>query len=85
MSLLPTKILLATDGAEDAELALRVAVDLTSSTNSELHVVHVGRLLGYAGAAINRGALPGSQDELDREAQRCWRFRYRRSKPPEVP
>jgi nucleotide-binding universal stress UspA family protein len=37
----PTKMLLATDGSEEAELALRTAVDLATSTNSELHVVHV--------------------------------------------
>jgi len=39
MSIFPTRILLATDGSEEAELALRTAVDLTTSTNSELHVV----------------------------------------------
>ncbi len=38
MSIFPTKILLATDGSRDAELALSTAVDLASSTDSELHV-----------------------------------------------
>jgi|ERR671920_613096 nucleotide-binding universal stress UspA family protein len=42
MSIFPTKILLATDGSEEAELALLTAVDLANRTNSELHVVHVG-------------------------------------------
>ncbi len=70
-SAFPTKILLATDGSEEAELALRTAIDLANSTDSELHVVHVGRLLGHAGgAAIARGPLPSGQDALDREAQR---------------
>ena len=38
----PTRILLATDGSEEAELAALRAVDLAQSTDSELHVVHVG-------------------------------------------
>jgi nucleotide-binding universal stress UspA family protein len=35
------KILLATDGSEEAELAAGVAVELARSTGSELHLVHV--------------------------------------------
>jgi nucleotide-binding universal stress UspA family protein len=41
MSIFPTKILLATDGSSEAELATRTAVDLGQQTNSELHVIHV--------------------------------------------
>lgn len=41
MSIFPTKILLATDGSGEADLAARTAVDLVSCTNSELHVVTV--------------------------------------------
>jgi nucleotide-binding universal stress UspA family protein len=41
MSIFPTTILLATDGSREAELARTTAVDLTNSTNSELHVVTV--------------------------------------------
>ena len=37
----PTKILLATDGSEDATLAERAAIDLSQKGGSELHVVHV--------------------------------------------
>src|SRR5215207_961857 len=40
MNIFPTKILLATDGSEDANLALRAAVDIAEKTGSELHVVH---------------------------------------------
>ena len=42
MSIFPTRILLATDGSEEAQLAALRAVDLAESTDSELHVVHVG-------------------------------------------
>jgi nucleotide-binding universal stress UspA family protein len=41
MSIFPTKILLATDSSEEAELALSTAIDLATSTNSQLHVVTV--------------------------------------------
>ena len=41
MTLLLRRILLATDGTEEAELAARVAVELAMSTGSELHLVHV--------------------------------------------
>jgi nucleotide-binding universal stress UspA family protein len=40
MVYLPTKILLATDGSADSALALRAAVDLSTGSGSELHVVH---------------------------------------------
>src|SRR5918998_596546 len=39
--LLGTKMLLATDGSEKAELATRAAVELAEGTGSELHVVYV--------------------------------------------
>ena len=41
MSIFPTKILLATDGSEDAKLAATTAVDVANSTSSELHIVLV--------------------------------------------
>ena len=52
MSIFPTKILLATDGSRDAELALSTAVDLAQSTKSELHVVTVAP--GYPSYDIRR-------------------------------
>ena len=41
MSIFPTKILLATDGSREAELAARTAADLSQKTDSELHLIHV--------------------------------------------
>jgi nucleotide-binding universal stress UspA family protein len=41
MSILPTRILLATDGSSEAELATQTAVDLARMSDSELHVIHV--------------------------------------------
>ena len=40
MSIFPTKILLATDGSREAQLAARTAADLCQKTNSELHVAY---------------------------------------------
>jgi nucleotide-binding universal stress UspA family protein len=39
----PTKIVLATDGSEDAGLAARIAVDLSTHTGAQLHVAHAWR------------------------------------------
>src|SRR3712207_6548549 len=39
--MLRKKLLLATDGSENAELATRAAVELAEGTGSELHVVYV--------------------------------------------
>ena len=41
MSIFPTKILLATDGSREAQLAATTAADLASATNSELHLLSV--------------------------------------------
>src|SRR5215216_1479242 len=45
MSIFPTKVLLATDGSKEADLAGRSAAELADETGSELHVVHVLALL----------------------------------------
>jgi nucleotide-binding universal stress UspA family protein len=43
MTIVPTKILVATDGSKDAHLAVGVALDLSERTGAELHVVHAWR------------------------------------------
>ena len=55
MSIFPTKILLATDGSRDAELARTTAVDLANSTDSEVHVVTVAP--GYPSYDIRNPAV----------------------------
>jgi nucleotide-binding universal stress UspA family protein len=47
VTIFPSKILLATEGSEEAELATRRAVDLADATGFELHVVYVGRLPNF--------------------------------------
>src|SRR3712207_2976954 len=41
MSIFPTRILLATDGSREAELAASTANDIANATNSELHLLTV--------------------------------------------
>jgi nucleotide-binding universal stress UspA family protein len=67
----PAKILLATDGSEEATLAAQSAADLAASTGSELHVAHVGKVLTHADfLGVDVGPLPaGAQELLDKEAK----------------
>ena len=65
MSIFPTKILLATDGSQDAELARATAVDMAFSTDSELHVVTVAR--GYPSFEVN---IPQVVERLHTQAEK---------------
>ena len=69
-------LLLATDGSEEAGLALRTAVELADATGSELHLVTVGREYqtvdgspgdpeGFANAAAARTLEREAQGKLD--------------------
>jgi nucleotide-binding universal stress UspA family protein len=81
MSIFPTRILLATDGSEEAELAASRAVDLAEKTDSELHVVHVGvvpRFLeSYPGTLGYERRLYEQIEEISRELLRkqSWRVK----------
>ena len=67
MSIFPTRILVATDGSREAELAVTTAADLAKSTDSELHVVHVGESpLVYH---PERHAYRAEYEEYEKEAQ----------------
>src|SRR5215218_9966933 len=41
VSIFPTKILLATDGSEEAQQAARAAGELSKTTGSEVHIAYV--------------------------------------------
>jgi hypothetical protein len=76
MSIYPTKILLATDGSSESELAARTAVDLGQQTNSELHLIHVWDIattaLLYPDATDPEGVeLPDPilEEDLERSAE----------------
>jgi nucleotide-binding universal stress UspA family protein len=71
MSIFPTKILLATDGSEDAALAVSTAADIAQKTDSELHVVYVGPSLEYVGMGHPEiGDIPApTQEQLSAEAR----------------
>jgi len=58
------KILLATEGSQDAELAATTAVNLAKITGSELHVVTVAP--GYPSFDVR---VPEVVEELQRQAQ----------------
>jgi nucleotide-binding universal stress UspA family protein len=67
MSIFPTTILVATDGSREAQLALTTAADLANSTDSELHVLHVGEVpLVYH---PERHAYRAQYEEQEKEAQ----------------
>jgi nucleotide-binding universal stress UspA family protein len=64
MRLFPTKILLATDGSEEAGLAATTAINLVRSTDSELHVLTVGP--GYPAYDVR---VPEVAEELRRQTR----------------
>src|SRR3712207_3414718 len=74
----PAKILLATDGSEDAALAASAAADLSERAGSELHIVHVlPRFLRYAYPGVTPQVysrvlderLRGARDLLEEQAR----------------
>lgn len=70
MSIFPTKILLATDGSENASLASSTATDLAKSTNSELHVVYVGHMPSIFYESPGAMALdPDLQSRMEEDAE----------------
>ncbi|HEY6751005.1 MAG TPA: universal stress protein [Rubrobacteraceae bacterium] len=67
----PTKILLATDGSENAALAARAAAGLSKETGSELHVVHVlPRFPRHAYPGVTPEVYSYMMDETYKDARR---------------
>src|SRR5215207_1236869 len=66
---LPTKILLATDGSEEANLASSTAADLARSTGSELHIVYVEPASYVYEMAEWESSRAGKRSELERAAK----------------
>src|SRR5215204_558922 len=90
----PTKVLPAADGSKEAQQAPSTAADLTKSTGSELHVVHVGpfcpcllplwrkRRRGWRGRLVGRWTTRYSVSRLPVGGSR--RRTYRREVRPKI-
>jgi nucleotide-binding universal stress UspA family protein len=72
MSVFPTKILLATDGSEDAAQATEAATDLAKESGSKLHVVHVWHDVPspYAHKFVRSELKRQGQEILDEQVQK---------------
>ena len=79
MSIFPTRILLATDGSRQAQLAATTAADLARSTASELHVLYVGEAANPYVDVVRRQAVLRSSQRLRRTFRRSSRCRITQS------
>ena len=72
MNHFPTKILLATDGSEDAAQATTAAVDIAERSGSELHLIHVWHDVHTARvhAFVKRELRRQGRETLDEQVQR---------------
>ena len=87
MSIFPTKVLLATDGSEEADLAARTAAELADKTGSELHMVHVFGITPWYPAYPEGFGLGGAEledPEFERDLQRTSEQRARELLDAEV-
>lgn len=71
MSVLPERILVATDGSKDATRAVASASDLAMKSGAELHVVHVWHdVRGFAHDFVKRELKRQGQEILDEQVER---------------
>jgi nucleotide-binding universal stress UspA family protein len=71
MSTFPTKILLATDASQDATKAAQMASDIANTSDSELHVLHIGNTKDFhiaPSAEQSFSARTGSLGEIREQA-----------------
>jgi nucleotide-binding universal stress UspA family protein len=72
MSVFPTKILLATDGSDEAAMAAEAAAELSKQSGSEIHVAYVlptpAQLIGHHiySAEMRESVLGGAEREAER-------------------
>ena len=87
MSIFPTKVLLATDSSEEADLAARTAADLADKTGSELHLVHVFGITPWYPVypeGFGLGGVELEDPELEEDLQRTSEQRARELLDAEV-
>ena len=71
MSVFPTKILLATDGSDEAAMAAEAAAELSKQSGSEIHVAYVlpapAQLIGHHlySAEMRESLLGGAEREAE--------------------
>jgi nucleotide-binding universal stress UspA family protein len=68
----PAKIVLATDGSEDAHLASTIAAELARRTGSELHAAHVGAELThgpYSGVQVGSRPTTAGAERRDQRLE----------------
>ena len=72
MSIFPTKLLVATEGSEEATLAAQTAADLGNKTGSELHIVYARSMpmVRSYSAAEPLGTSAVDEEEVRERAQR---------------
>jgi nucleotide-binding universal stress UspA family protein len=73
MSTFPTKILLATDASQDATKAAQMASDIANTSDSELHVLHIGNTKDFhiaPSAEQSFSARTGSLGEIREKAEK---------------
>ena len=68
----PQRVLLATDGSEDAALAARAAADICRSTGARLHVAHAWQTLpaAHMRSFVRSGLKHIAQERLDAEVRK---------------